>query len=253
MKYGFVLLGTLQEKIEMAQEAEAAGWDSVFVTDEWGSSWVTLTAIAAHTQHIRLGTMVTALPLHHPWTVAFETAALDHFSQGRVILAVGLGVIELDQTGVVKDYGIRARMLDEGLTIINGLWSGEPFTFSAEHYHLEEMTGLKPLQLPRIPTWVVGGKKPSQLRRATHADGAMVQGTPDEIGQWKALVENQRLSPMPFDIITEAETPGDDPERAAAIIAPYAKAGVTWWIESVWNRDAIAQRQRLRQGPSRLS
>ena len=115
------------------------------------------------------------------------------------------------------------------------------------------MTGLTPFQSPRIPIWVVGKKKTSQVRRAAHADGAMVQGTPEEICQRKALIENQRRSPMLFDIITEAETPGDDPERAAAMISPYAKAGVTWWIESVWNRDTIAQRQRLRQGPPRLS
>ncbi|HEX4204081.1 MAG TPA: LLM class flavin-dependent oxidoreductase [Ktedonobacteraceae bacterium] len=252
MKYGIVLLGSLQEKITMAVLAEAAGWDGVFVTDEWGSCWVTLTALAAQTQSLRLGTMVTALPQHAPWTVAFETATLDHFSGGRVMVAVGLGVIELDRTGTSKDYKIRAKMLDEGLVIINGLWRIEPFAFDGKYYHVEEMSGLPPLQQPRIPIWVVGGAKKSQLQRAAQADGVLLQGTPDEIRQWKALIEQQRLLSTPLDVITEAETPGDDLERATAIISPYAEAGVTWWIESVWNRDPAAQRLRIRQGPPRM-
>lgn len=60
-----------------------------------------------------------------------------------------------------------------------------------------------------------------------------------------------------FDIIIDGETPGDNPEKASAILRPWAEVGVTWWIESRWDepRDVGGQAtalERLRQGPPRL-
>src|SRR5690348_17280530 len=78
---------------ELAAEAEASGWDGVFVWDlVYGyDAWVSLAAVAAHTRRIRFGTMLTPLSRRRPWNVASEVVTLDHLSGGRVILPVGLG------------------------------------------------------------------------------------------------------------------------------------------------------------------
>ena len=59
--------------------------------------------------------------------------------------------------GEAMDLKVRAKMLDEGLEILAGLWSGKPFSFSGEHYRVKKMAMLPPpVQSPRIPLWVVG-------------------------------------------------------------------------------------------------
>ena len=79
----------------LAAEAEAAGWDGVFVWEAgYGvDAWTLLAAIAARTSRIRLGTMLTPLPWRRPWKVASQVATLDQISGGRAILAVGIGAI----------------------------------------------------------------------------------------------------------------------------------------------------------------
>src|SRR5205823_5657003 len=125
MKYGFILMGNPVEVIELAQEAEAAGWDGVFLPDDWMTAWIKLTAIAMRTQRISLGTMLTPLPEQLPWYVAAQTATLDQLSGGRVILTAGLGVLELDKFGL-QDNKVRAQQLDEALEILDSWWHGEP-------------------------------------------------------------------------------------------------------------------------------
>src|SRR6201991_470671 len=120
MKSGVVLPGgTAVEQLELAVLAEEAGWDGVFVWEAaYGvEPWGLLTAIAARTQRIRLGTMLTPLPWRRPWKVASQVATLDQLSAGRAILAIGLGAVETDlpDTGEELDLRTRAAMMDEGI------------------------------------------------------------------------------------------------------------------------------------------
>src|SRR5438270_10786981 len=117
MKFGVVLTGTDQDVLELGREAEAAGWDGVFLPDDWGAALIRLTAIAMRTQRVRLGTMLTPLPQHLPWIVAAQSATLDQLCGGRMILGLGLGVNELDKIGL-EENRVRAQMLDEGLAIV---------------------------------------------------------------------------------------------------------------------------------------
>jgi alkanesulfonate monooxygenase SsuD/methylene tetrahydromethanopterin reductase-like flavin-dependent oxidoreductase (luciferase family) len=265
MKYGFILLGDPTEIVELAQEAERAGWDGVFLPDDWMTAWIKLTAIAMRTHRIHLGTMLTPLPEQLPWYVAAQTATLDQLSGGRVILTAGLGVLELDKFGMLENK-VRAQRLDEALEILNAWWQGasmRSFTYEGHYYHLQEMSAHVdwrthvPRQKPRIPIWVIGGPKQSQLRRAALWDGAVIGGSPEELHERKAAIEALRTHSAPLDIITEGETPPDDPVRAAAIVQPYAEAGVTWWLESMWELEGVTRtydmRTRIRSGPPPLS
>ncbi len=78
--------------------------------------------------------------------------------------------------------------------------------------------------------------------------------TPTDIADMKLYIAAQRSVDTRFDIVVEGETPGDDPEQAASIVRPYADAGVTWWIESVWHTPETqggveGMCQRIQQGP----
>ena len=265
---------------DLAVEAEEAGWDGVFVWDciNMGNQaahdpWMILAAIAARTRRIRLGTMITPLSRRRPWKVARETVTLDHLSNGRFILPVGLGEISdggFSNVGEELDRKKRAQMLDESLDILNGLWSGQPFSYDGEHYHIKEMAFLpRPAQTPRIPIWVVGAwpRKKSMQRTVRYdgiipakmnADGSFADMTPDDLHAMKLYIDEQRTLTTPFDIVMEGETPGDSAEKAVSIVQPLADAGVTWWLEAVWgtpekDRGAEGMRKRIKQGPPRLN
>ncbi len=264
---------------DLAVDAEGAGWDGVFVWDcinmrnqSTHDPWMILAAIAARTQHIRLGTLITPLSRRRPWKVARETVTLDHLSNGRFILPVGLGVPDdggFSKVGEELDRKKRAQILDESLDILNGLWSGEPFSYDGEHYHIQEMIFLpRPVQSPRIPIWVVGAwqRKKSMERTLRYDgiipakmldDGSFADMTPDDLRAMKLYIDEQRTLTTPFDIVMEGETPGDDAEKAASIVQPLADAGVTWWLEAVWQTPeseggAEGMRRRIEQGPPRI-
>jgi alkanesulfonate monooxygenase SsuD/methylene tetrahydromethanopterin reductase-like flavin-dependent oxidoreductase (luciferase family) len=113
--------------VELATAAESRGWDGVFLWDHIvyrppvsavADPWVALSAIAARTERLRLGPMVTPLSRRRVQKVARETVTLDQLSRGRLTLGVGLGssnTAELEPFGEVVDPRERARLLDEGL------------------------------------------------------------------------------------------------------------------------------------------
>ncbi len=264
------LLGYAQPLVQLARAAEAAGWDGFFIWDILGGDaaspdpvvdpWIALAAIAATTERIRIGTMVTPLPRRRPWKVARETASLDHLSGGRLILGVGIGSPpeEFARFGDEPDPRIRAEMLDEGLDVLTGLWRGEPFSFQGQHYSVDNAQLLpRPLQQPRIPIWVGGiwPRKPP-FRRAARWDGIFPRGrqgnlTLDEIREVVSFVQSQRPAEKPFDLMTGGDLPSDNPAQARTILAEYASAGVTWWMEGVgeWLGDVDAMAAFIRRGP----
>src|SRR5512143_1911614 len=135
---------------DLASEAEAAGWDGFFLWDAvfarparlpMTDPWIALAAIAAQTEHIKIGAMVTPLARRRPWQVARETVSLDHLSKGRLIFAVGLGWRALDFEAFGEDANARTRAdrLDEGLAIITSLWSGRQVTFHGKHYRADKV------------------------------------------------------------------------------------------------------------------
>jgi hypothetical protein len=154
--------------VDLAVRAEDAGrdgfftWDHILVDPSWtleiADPWIALAAIAQATTRIRLGPMVAALPRRRPAKLARETASLDRLSDGRLILGVGLGwpsQAEFGCFGDQVDLARRGAMVDEGLAILEGLWRGEPFSFTGTHYRVGTATFLpRPVQEPRIPIWV---------------------------------------------------------------------------------------------------
>jgi hypothetical protein len=275
MRFGFVLPGgTASEQLEQAMLADEAGWDGVFVWEAaYGiDAWTLLAAMAQRTTRVRLGTMLTPLPWRRPWKVASQAVTLDQLSNGRAILAVGLGAVDtaLGQTGEQTDRRVRAAMLDEGIDLIAGLWQGQ-LRFAGSHYAIdlaarEDLARVgQPVQ-QRIPIWIVGvWPRPKSMRRVLRCDGLLPMckdehgsrpTTPDDIRAMRGWLGDHGARPD-FDIIMEGETPAADPAKAAADVAVWADAGCTWWLETRWAMphdaaDRLEQvRERLKAGPPR--
>jgi hypothetical protein len=253
---------------ELACEAEIAGWDGLFLWDHIGANWpfpigdpwISLAAMALSTERITLGTLVTPLPRRRPWKLARETVTLDHLSHGRLILGVGIGSDsekEYSCFGELGDDKLHGAMLDEGLDVLVGLWSGKPFNYSGEYYTIQHACFQPPpVQSPRIPIWVADvwpHKRP--LRRAAAWDGivpfAMDRAlTPDEIHSIVSSIKKRRIDAEPFDVAFGFSDLNKN--LTADSLQAYAQAGVTWWLEcSSWNHSLTEVRERIRLGPPR--
>jgi alkanesulfonate monooxygenase SsuD/methylene tetrahydromethanopterin reductase-like flavin-dependent oxidoreductase (luciferase family) len=237
---------------ELARVAEDSGWDAMFLEDylvyqgdmtqPTYDPWICLAAMAAATSRIRIGTTVTPLPRRRPWKVAAEAVALDHLSNGRFVLGVGIGDPGdpfLDQ----RNPKVLAEMLDEGLEVIDRLWSGERFSYAGKHYRLDgvQLTA-RPVQSPRIPIWIGGNMLvPAVRRRILRWDGSCAykgstdapqQITPDDV---RALLAERGES---FDV----KVSGGDP-------AAFAAAGATWWGRWIAPASPEHTLSIIRQGP----
>ena len=277
MQYGIVITtGEPRTAARLAAEAEAAGWDGVFTWDaiaigpgELWDPWILLAAMATATERVRLGAMVFAPSRRRPWKLAREITTLDHLSGGRLVVPVGLGALEdagFGNVGEPTDARTRAELLDETLSIVEGLATGEPFGFEGEHYRFAPMTFRPaPVQRPRVPVWVVGAwPHERSMRRAIRWDGIVVQGLADdgsptgappnldEISTWIAARRLSEGLMGPFEVVVGGATPGDAPAAAAATARGFEEAGATWWVEADWaNASVDALRARIAAGPPR--
>lgn len=277
MRYGYIATnfgycGEARTLVELAKIAEEAGWDGFFTWDHiqfpgnepTADPWVALGAMAASTQSIRLGPMVTPLPRRHIAKVAREATTLDHLSAGRLILGVGAGGADLPEYTAFGDFGDakqRAAMLDEGLGVLDALFSGGPVEHHGAHYTVVTDGFGPPVQKPRIPLWVAATwpfKKP--FRRAARWDGVFpmhkdaLKGhlfTPQELADLVAYVTEHRSGGGPYDVCMYGLTRGPDD---TATVGAYAEQGATWWLDfSVpWLMSLEEVRTRLRKGPPRV-
>jgi hypothetical protein len=273
MRCGVVLPGgTAVQQLDQAVLAEQAGWDGVFVWEAaYGvDAWSLLAAMAVRTGRVRLGTMLTPLPWRRPWKVASQVATLDQISGGRAVLAIGVGAVDTDlpDTGEVTDLRGRAERLDEGIDLMRALWDGET-SYEGRHYRyrtgrMDLGSAARPVQ-ERVPIWVVGvWPRPRSMRRVLRCDGIIPQYEaegrepgPDDARAVRVWLSEHGAGPG-FDIVADGETPAKDPAGAAALVAPWADAGCTWWLETRWemphdSSGRIKQiEERLAAGPPRV-
>lgn len=245
--------------VDIAVDAEHSGWDGVFLWDhlQWAGDvrppvhdpWVLLGAIANATQRVRIGTLITPLTRRRLQVVAKHLLTLDQLSNGRVTFAVGLGepsVEDFSDFGDEADPLVRGRMLDEALTVLDGLLRGDQVTHDGDHYRVKARLRPGPVQQPRPPIWVAGvvpHRRP--LERARRWEGVAPIGarellTPRELADYLG-----GQAPDGWDVVSPWA-----PEHSAA---EYAEAGATWLVESTWPvGDWVGEfRDRVRTGPAR--
>lgn len=273
--------GSAAQVLEMAVGAEDAGWDGFFSWDglsllsmpvDTFDPWAVIAAAAVRTERITLGAMVFALPRRKPWEVVRQALTVDHLSGGRLVLPVGVGVLDDGGFSAVpgqpQSLRERAELLDDALAYLDRAWTGERFTFEGTHVRTGEMQFLpRPVERAvvghHVPVWPVGvwdAERPParSLDRTLRADGIVLQlrgdrgfdvPTPDDVSALVAWLTTRRAelgldADRPFDVVVQGELPADR-SAAADQLAGLADAGATWWVESRWNPETATPESLL--------
>ena len=172
---------------------EELGFDSVWVMDHFWwkyydynclECWTTLSAIAAITNKIRIGPLVSCNIYRSPSLLAKMAATLDVISNGRLDMGIGAGWFEEE----CESYGIsfpppaaRVGGVKDAIQIMKRMWTQEKATYEGTYHHIKDaICEHKPIQKPHPPIWI-GGKGKSMLKlTALEADGINFYGTPEE-------------------------------------------------------------------------
>lgn len=182
--------------VAQARAAEEAGFDRVFVMDHFyqlpgiGSHdepmfecYTMLSALAQHTQSVRLSALVTGNTYRHPTLLAKAVTALDHVSGGRATLGIGAGWFELEHRSLGYDFGTftdRFEKLEEALRIIIPMLRGETVTLDGKHYQVTDAVN-SPAPISRIPIMIGGtGEKKTLRMVAQYADESNLSSGPVE-------------------------------------------------------------------------
>ncbi|MEX3657061.1 MULTISPECIES: LLM class F420-dependent oxidoreductase [Mycolicibacterium] len=193
--------------IAQAQEAEAAGFDSVFVMDHFYQlpglgtpdqpmleAYTALGALATATERVQLGTLVTGNTYRNPTLLAKAITTLDVVSAGRAILGIGTGWFELEHDSLGFEFGTfteRFKKLDEALQIILPMLEGRRATFSGTYYRTEEAFA-EPRFRDHIPLMIGGsGEKKTIPLAARHFDHLNIIANFDELPRKLAVLRQE--------------------------------------------------------------
>src|SRR3954469_18972336 len=163
---------TWEDWVALAETCEAAGVEALFRSDHYLSvsgrhergaldAWGTISALAARTSTLRLGTMVSPSSFRHPSVLAKLAVTADHVSGGRISLGLGTGWSEIEHTAYGFPFlSMKERMdvLEEQLEIIHdGHFKPGPFSFKGAYYELSDLRARpQPVQQPHLPL-IMGG------------------------------------------------------------------------------------------------
>lgn len=193
--------------IAQAREAEAAGYDSVFLMDHFYQlpglgtpdqpmleAYTALGALAAATEKVQLGTLVTGNSYRQPTLLAKAITTLDVISQGRAILGIGTGWFELEHDSLGFEFGTftdRFNKLGEALDIILPMLAGERPTVSGKYYKTQEAMA-EPRFRDHIPLMIGGsGEKKTIPLAAKHFDHLNIIAGFDELPRKLAVVKER--------------------------------------------------------------
>ena len=260
MRYGFYSpnfggTGDPALLVELAQRAEAAGWDGFFLWDHLAvqtpplvDPWVGLAAVAARTERIVIGPLIVPLARRRPQKAALEAVSLARLAPGRFVLGVGLGAPD-DYTrfGESSDWRARAAALDEGLDLVHRLAAAEsvgppdlPVRFLAEPVEFPVWaSGVWPRRLPAHGVEQADGIFPT----VRDHDGRFRPPSPGTV--------RELLAELPERARGDCAIWGWD-DRGDSPIEEYEDAGVTWWMVETYGLDADRLLALADSGPGRL-
>jgi probable F420-dependent oxidoreductase len=280
MRIGFSLLNNwgiedAQALVGLACRAEELGLDSVWVHDHvfnvghvldriggkpYYEPLTLLSFVAARTARVRLGTSVLVLPYHTPIRLAKTAATLDVLSGGRLILGVGVGLIEKEMLAMGSPFAERGAVTDEAIAVMRTLWTQEEPRFDGRYHRFAGMKfSPRPLQKPSIPL-VIGGVSRAAIRRAARlGDGWQPLGvSPEALGQGIASLREEALAcgrdvskiPVSIAMSLGPSTPrryalGQKPAEIVQSAKAYAAAGVETLIVSANTGDPGEARAAL--------
>lgn len=160
---------TWDELVARARFAEESGFDGAWVFDHlkplYGDpagpcleGWTLLAALAARTERIRLGTLVTGVTYRHPSVLAAEAVTIDHVSNGRLELGIGAAWFEPEHRELGIEFPAapeRVQRLEEAIQVLRALMTRDGVSFHGTHFQLNDATYRpRPIQHPHPPIWV---------------------------------------------------------------------------------------------------
>ncbi|MCP4903879.1 MAG: TIGR03619 family F420-dependent LLM class oxidoreductase [bacterium] len=267
MKFGFVLPNHLgvedpADIVSVGVHAENAGFDSVwvnhhvvnagYVRDRLGDqpyhdALVLLTWLASKTHYVRIGTSVLVLPYLHPMVLARELATLDHLSEGRLVVGVGVGSLPSENAALGVPYKTRGAYSNEFIEVLKSLWTEGEASYEGEYFEFEDViSSPKPLQRPHPPIMVGGNHRVALRRVATHGDGwHPLMLTPDGVrerleslrGEAEGVGRKEGLGKVLVRLDMANVTPGT--------VADYEAAGATELVLSFSNPDVQEARAEI--------
>ncbi len=183
--------------VAQARAAEGSGYDRVMVMDHFYQlpgigrpdepmfeCYSMLSALAQHTERVRLSALVTGNTYRNPALLAKTITTLDHVSGGRATLGIGAGWFELEHDALGFEFGTlsdRFEKLEEALRIIGPMLRGERPTLEGKHYRVQEVAN-SPAPISRIPIMIGGqGEKKTLRMVAQYADESNLTGTVEDI------------------------------------------------------------------------
>lgn len=185
-------------------------------------AWATLSALAAVTDTVRLGTLVSPASFRHPSVLAKQVATADQVSGGRVELGLGAGWHQREHEAYGFPFAstrVRMDVLAEQLAIVLGSWSQEPFDFEGEHYQLHALEAYpKPVQRPHPPVIMGGTAGPrAAALAARYADEYnTVFPTVEQVRERREKIaracEDAGREPLPFSVMTGVLVGNDQSE-----------------------------------------
>ncbi len=185
-------------------------------------AWAVISALAATTSTLRLGTLVSPATFRHPSTLAKMVVTADHVSDGRIELGLGAGWHEREHAAYGFQFPpVKTRMdvLEEQLQVVLGCWERSDFSFDGAHYHLSDLDAQpKPAQHPHPPLIMGGNAGPRSARLAARYADEYNTAFPalEQIRERKARVdeacEQAGRRPIPFSVMTAVLCGGDEGE-----------------------------------------
>lgn len=282
MKFGFIIphnwgLEDPQDVLRLAPKAEELGYDSVWVNHHilnagyilerlgdkpYYDALTTLTYSAASTRSVQLGTTVLVLPYLNPLVLAKALATLDVFSDGRLVVGVGVGALKHESDSLGSDYHRRGAYADESIAIMKELWTSEDPNFSGRFFSFSGAKfSPKPLQKPHPPV-LIGGTSDAALRRVARlGDGWHPNRlSPDELAAaierlkshlglaGRSMSEVSLTMRLELDVLATEHSETQAPERGPMVgtadqllrmIEAYEGLGVEEMIFQVSSTDSV--------------
>jgi F420-dependent oxidoreductase-like protein len=237
-----------EDWLALARACEAAGLDGLFSSDHYYSVFdrpergsldvlAVMAALAASTERVRLGTMVSPVTFRHPAVVAKTAAAIDHVSAGRFELGLGAGWYECEHLAngfPFPPLRERMTMLEEQTEIVHRLWTEDSVTFAGAHYGLDDCPGLfRPLQHPHPPLVLAGAAAPRGARLAARfADEYNVNFvTPEECREARGRLDAACLdagrepATLPLTLMTACVVGADEAEARERALRRLEREG----------------------------
>ncbi|HEX2173441.1 MAG TPA: LLM class flavin-dependent oxidoreductase, partial [Dehalococcoidia bacterium] len=142
--------------------ADDLGYDSIWIAEHHFADFgvcpapqVLAASVAAQTKRLRVGMGITLLPLHDPVQIAEELAVLDQVSDGRLDVGIGRASSTIEYSGFNIPYEESRGRVDEGLEIMRGLWSRDPFSYQGRFRSIDNVSLVpKPVQQPHPPLYL---------------------------------------------------------------------------------------------------